>query len=168
MTFETERLILRPWHEADAEELYELSRDPRVGPACGWNPHKSLDESRTVLKSILMNDYTYAIVSKDTGKLMGNISLMPPEDSCLAKTPQQAEIGFWLGHDYWGRGYMPEACRRLIEYGFNEKKLEEILCCHSKSNHNSARAQSKAGFSFLYADEEKDRIVNSIKRMNRE
>ena len=39
MILETERLILRPWEEADAESLYEYARDERVGPVAGWQVH---------------------------------------------------------------------------------------------------------------------------------
>lgn len=42
---ETERLILRPWREADAEDLYTYARDPRVGPPAGWPPHTSVVEN---------------------------------------------------------------------------------------------------------------------------
>lgn len=41
MIFETERLILRPWEEADAEELYKYAKDPLVGPVAGWPVHTS-------------------------------------------------------------------------------------------------------------------------------
>ena len=45
MTFTTERLILRPWEETDAESLYEYARDPRVGPIAGWPVHTSVENS---------------------------------------------------------------------------------------------------------------------------
>ena len=41
----TERLILRPWEESDADELFRYASDPRVGPSAGWPPHTSVDES---------------------------------------------------------------------------------------------------------------------------
>ena len=41
MAIEIERLILRPFTETDAADLYEYAKDPRVGPAAGWPPHKS-------------------------------------------------------------------------------------------------------------------------------
>ena len=53
MGLETERLILRPWELEDAEALYELSKDTEVGPACGWPPHTSVDESRSILEKVL-------------------------------------------------------------------------------------------------------------------
>lgn len=48
MDMETERLLLRPWREADAECLYEYAKDPAVGPIAGWNPHTSAEESRFI------------------------------------------------------------------------------------------------------------------------
>ena len=54
MKIETERLCLRYWEESDAEVLYEMAKDPDVGPACGWQPHKDIEETKEVLKNILM------------------------------------------------------------------------------------------------------------------
>lgn len=51
---ETERLILRKWTEEDAESLFEYAKDPEIGPAAGWPPHKSVEESRAVTKMYLM------------------------------------------------------------------------------------------------------------------
>ena len=51
---ETERLILRKWTEEDAESLFEYAKDPEIGPAAGWPPHKSVEESRAVIKNVLM------------------------------------------------------------------------------------------------------------------
>ena len=43
---ETDRLILRPWDEADAEYLYNYAKDDRVGPIAGWPVHTSGENSR--------------------------------------------------------------------------------------------------------------------------
>ena len=51
MILHTERLILRPWTEDDAESLYEYAKDPEVGPIAGWPPHKSVGESKDVIKT---------------------------------------------------------------------------------------------------------------------
>ena len=61
MILETERLILRPWDEADAESLYEYAKDDRVGPIAGWPPHTSLENSRDVIKNVLSAPETYAV-----------------------------------------------------------------------------------------------------------
>ena len=49
MTLETERLILRPWEEADAEACYRYAKDPRVGPMAGWPVHTSVENSRQII-----------------------------------------------------------------------------------------------------------------------
>lgn len=53
MNLHTERLILRPWTEDDAESLYEYAKDPEVGPIAGWPPHKSVGESKDVPVTLL-------------------------------------------------------------------------------------------------------------------
>ncbi len=153
MQLETERLIIRPWTMEDVEEIYELAKDEHVGPPCGWTPHKSSEESAFVLKNILINDYTFALVLKDNNKIIGDIGIMPNTESKFCENEKQAEIGFWLGFQYWGKGYMPEACKRMIQYGFNELGLEKIWCSHNTDNHNSKRVQEKSGFEFVRMDE---------------
>lgn len=54
MEFITERLILRPWKETDAESLFKYAKDPDVGPIAGWPTHKSIDESRDVIKNVFV------------------------------------------------------------------------------------------------------------------
>lgn len=152
MTFETERLILRPWEMDDLQTLHKLAKDPHVGPPCGWNPHADIKESKGVLEDILMNDYTFALVLKETGEVIGDISLMPYSESRFPENEKQGEVGFWLGYPYWGNGYMPEACKRIVKYGFDDLKLERIWCAHNLENEKSKRVQEKSGFSFHHED----------------
>ncbi len=140
---ETERLTLRPWRESDYIQLYELAKDSQVGPDCGWHPHKDIKESKTILKNILMSEGTYAIVLKETNTVIGNISLY---DSEYCENKNQKEIGFWLGRDFWGKGYMSEACRFIINYTFHTLKLEKLWCGHFDYNQKSASVQKKCGF----------------------
>lgn len=49
MQLETKRLILRPWQEEDAEELYKYAKDPRVGPIAGWPVHSSVENSLEIM-----------------------------------------------------------------------------------------------------------------------
>ena len=53
MMLETERLILRPWREDDAEKLYTYASDPEVGPPAGWLPHTSAESSREIICTVL-------------------------------------------------------------------------------------------------------------------
>lgn len=152
MRLETERLILRYWEEDDEKRLYELAADSHVGPPCGWSAHKSLEESRMILQDILINDYTYAIVEKQSQVVIGNVAIMPYCESRFAQRERDAEIGFWLGYPYWGKGYMPEAVEALVDYGFEELGLETIWCAHNLDNTNSMRVQQKCGFVFHHED----------------
>ena len=64
MELQTERLLLRPWHEDNAEALYRYARNPNVGPIAGWPPHTSVENSREIIKTVLSGEETYAVVLK--------------------------------------------------------------------------------------------------------
>lgn len=66
MTLETTRLVLRPWDESDAEELYRYAKDPEVGPIAGWPVHTSVQNSREIIRDVLSAPETYAVVLKET------------------------------------------------------------------------------------------------------
>ena len=61
MILQTERMILRPWEEADAESLYKYAKDPRVGPVAGWPVHTSAENSREVIRTVLSAPENYAV-----------------------------------------------------------------------------------------------------------
>ena len=48
---ETDRFLLRPWRESDAEALFKYASDPDVGPRAGWEPHKSVEESLQIIRT---------------------------------------------------------------------------------------------------------------------
>ena len=50
---ETRRLILREWRETDADDLYAYAKSDKVGPMCGWKPHKDILETKEILKQFL-------------------------------------------------------------------------------------------------------------------
>ena len=68
---ETDKIILRPWRESDAEALFKYASDPDVGPRAGWPPHKSVEESLEIIRTIFRNDHTWAIELKQTGEAIG-------------------------------------------------------------------------------------------------
>ena len=77
----TARLRLRPWEETDAARLYELAKDPAVGPAAGWPAHKSVEESLQVIKENLQAPETYAVLRKDDKLIIGCAGLRFGEDA---------------------------------------------------------------------------------------
>ena len=72
---ETGRLILRKWTEADADSLFEYAKDPDVGPIAGWPPHKSVNESLSVIRNVLNGAECYAICEKGSVIAIGAIVL---------------------------------------------------------------------------------------------
>ena len=74
---ETPRLILRPWREEDAADLYRWASDPEVGPAAGWAPHESVEDSRNVLRTILMKPDTWAVTLRPSDEPVGSVGLFP-------------------------------------------------------------------------------------------
>ena len=61
MILTTERLVLRPWTETDAESLYKYAKDPDVGTSAGWSAHKSVEESLEIIKTVFTGKECYAI-----------------------------------------------------------------------------------------------------------
>ena len=148
MIIKTERLILRPWEESDAEDLYFYAKDERVGPAAGWLPHTSVENSREIIKTILSVPETYAVCLKEDNRAIGSIGLMLGQLSNIHLPENQAELGYWLGVPFWGQGLIPEAARALIRRGFYELNLEKIWCGYFDGNEKSKRVQQKCGFSY--------------------
>lgn len=153
MTFETERLILRPWEETDAEECYRYAQDPQVGPIAGWAAHTSVENSREIIKTVLSAPETYAVVLKTTGLPVGSIGLMLGKASNIGLPDSEGEIGYWIGVPYWGQGLIPEAVRELMRYGFEELKLEKMWCGYFDGNEKSKRVQEKCSFRYHHTKE---------------
>lgn len=153
MTLVTERLVLRPWMEEDAEALYRYAKDPAVGPAAGWNVHTSVENSREIIRDVLSAEGTYAVVHREAGHPVGSIGLMVGEASHIGLPDNEAELGYWIGVPFWGQGLIPEAAEALLRYGFEDLGLEKIWCGYYDGNDKSARVQEKCGFVYQYTEE---------------
>ncbi|HOO61907.1 MAG TPA: GNAT family N-acetyltransferase [Bacillota bacterium] len=149
-TFETTRLILRPWQESDAEECYRYAKDPLVGPICGWPPHKDVENSRQIIRDMLMKSDHYCIVWKETGLPIGCIGLKLAGENDFSEDDDQCEMGFWLGVPYWGKGIMPEAAAAILRHGFEDLKMKKIWCAYYDGNEKSKRCQEKCGFRYQW------------------
>lgn len=161
---ETERIILRPWLESDAYDLYEYASDERVGPSAGWPVHTSVENSKEIIKHVLSNKETYAIVLKENMKTVGSVGLMFKDKSNIEMGENEAEIGYWIGVPYWGKGLVPEACEMLIAYGFETLDLNKIWCGYFDENHKSLRVQEKIGFEYQYTLENvKWELIDAVK-----
>lgn len=155
MILETKRLLLRPWTEEDAEALYRYAGDPRVGPAAGWPIHTGVENSREIICSVLAVPETYAVALKESGEPVGSIGLMLPPAGNIPMEPGEAELGYWIGVPYWGRGLIPEASEEVMRHGFEELGLRVIWCGYFEGNEKSRRVQEKLGFRFHHWNEER-------------
>lgn len=153
MQLETKRLFLRPWQDSDAEDLYLYASHPDVGPIAGWPIHTSVENSRTIIKTVLTKPEIYAVVLKQTGHAVGSVGLMIGKESDLAIPETEAEIGYWIGVPFWGQGLIPEAMRELIRHGFEDLHLEKLWCAYFDGNSKSKRVQEKCGFTYHHTNQ---------------
>lgn len=152
MQLETERLILRPWEDRDAEELYRYARDKRVGPAAGWPPHTDVEESREIIRTVFSGPETYAMVLKSTGKPVGCVGAMFFPAGNLSLREWEAEIGYWIGVPYWGQGLTTEAVRRIVSHCFEDLGCEILWCGHYDGNERSKGVQEACGFRYHHTE----------------
>ena len=144
---ETERLVLRVRTVADAEDIFDYASRPEVSYPAGFPPVKTLEDEIYYLEHILPERNQkenlpagYGIVVKGTDKIVGSVDFNHRhEDDVL-------ELGYILHPDYWGRGYVSEAARVLIDLAFKELNLHKIELSCFGYNLQSQRVAEKLGF----------------------
>ena len=142
---ETEHLILRALRMRDAHDLYAYASDPEVSRYVLWNTHTSLRDSCRQLRGAI-RQYRYGepcswgIVSKSNNLLIGTIGFM-----WLNPEARSAEIGYSLSREYWNRGLMTEALSRMIEFSFEELRLNRLEAQYVPQNPASGRVMLKCG-----------------------
>lgn len=142
---ETERLILRGWLLDDLDDLYEYAKNADVGVMQGWKPHESKDESLAVLNDFIADDENWAIMLKENNKVIGSIKTSPDENrgKYYAKY-----VSYVLSTSYWGRGYVTEGLNRIIQYVFEEMKIDLLSAFHFPHNNRSKRVLERCGFQY--------------------
>lgn len=68
----TPRLLLRPFREGDAAELYDYAKDPRVGPIAGWPPHTSVENSLEIIRTVFSAPNVFAVADRESGRVIGS------------------------------------------------------------------------------------------------
>jgi len=146
---ETGRLILRRFTVGDAENMFHnWASDPEVTRYLTWPCHISSDATAELLEAWVEKyaegDYfNWAIEFKETGTVIGNISIVKLDEGVNA-----AEIGYCLSRAYWGRGIMPEALRSVMDYMFDEAEVDRLAAFHDVRNPKSGRVMEKAGMQY--------------------
>ena len=148
-TLQTDRLTLRPFKAADAEDMFRnWASDPEVTRFLTWPVHSSIDVTRMLLEDwegrYKNGDYfNWAIEWKESGRVIGGISVVN-----LIEAVGSAEIGYCLSRAFWGRGIMPEALLAVEGYLFDKAEMNRVCACHDVRNPHSGRVMEKAGLKY--------------------
>ena len=168
---ETERILLRPWRDRDAEVLYKWASDPDVGPRAGWAPHQSVEESLEIIRTVfndganrtqssslellrcspsshLCNDalHTWAIELKETGEAIGAMGYGPSCECDLPARDGEPIIGYWVAKPYWNKGICTEALRLMLDHIRETTDIKSLISGHFMDNPASGRVMEKCGF----------------------
>lgn len=144
---ETERLILRNWQEEDRDLFHLINSDETVMEFFPFRRDREASDAMMdeVRKGIAESGFGFtAIALKESGEAIGFCGLA---NAGLEKEMGEnaIEIGWRLAPQFWGRGYITEAAVKLLEYGFEELKLDEIVSFAVHNNHRSFAVMERIG-----------------------
>ncbi len=149
---ETERVLLRRFTEADADNLAALDDDPEVMRYLTGGPPTPRDViEREILPAYLRyyergDRYGYwAAIEKATGDFLGWFHFRPGEGA----GPGEVELGYRLRRVAWGKGYGTEVSRALIRKGFTELGVQRVVASTYEHNVASRRVMEKAGMTLV-------------------
>jgi [ribosomal protein S5]-alanine N-acetyltransferase len=140
---ETERLVLRKPRPDDALAIFEgWARDKEVTRYLTWYPHERIEQTQEFLQMCLLawehqTRFPYMIMLKETGQVIGMID--PRIEG------PRVGIGYGAARVYWGKGYMTEATRAVIEWAFQQPALYRVYATTDVENVGSRRVLEKAG-----------------------
>jgi RimJ/RimL family protein N-acetyltransferase len=140
-TLETERLRIRPYREADIPELLPLIGAREVAATTLRIAHPYTEQDAWAFLELAKEPgkLWLAITLRADGRQIGGIGLR------IEQQHQHAELGYWLGEAYWGKGYATEAAREVLRYGFEDLGLHRVFATHFGHNPASGRILKKLG-----------------------
>ena len=145
---ETERLILRPFRKGDAADVFEYLKEPMVNCFACMKLNSLEEAQKAVVERAENAQYTFAIVLKDTGKVIGEIEAHPESSQPdLAENFVKDTFSpcWMLNKDYHGRGYAYEAAHAFFGYLFHEKGARRIYAYTEDYNQSSWHLCEKLG-----------------------
>lgn len=142
---ETERLLLRKPRLDDTHAVFEgWASHPEVTRFLTWHPHESVKQSEELLKRSIEGwdgetNFRYLLEIKEGGDLAGMIEVR------LEREPFKISFGYTGAYAQWGKGYMTEAARACIQWGFAQPAVYRIYATADVENIASQRVLEKAG-----------------------
>ena len=157
---ETERLVLRPLEAGDAAAIAALAGDIDVSRMTSRIPHPLTAEEagRWIAALAGAAEVVFAVLHE--GELVGCTG-------CAPLSERRAEIGYWIGKPWWGRGFATEAVRALVAQAFAAGDYDELASGHFADNPASARVLEKAGFRYTH-DERRMCVARGREVLSRE
>lgn len=144
----TERLYLRVVSEDDTECVWTASRVPGFTDGMMWDPAETKEEIIEIMHQTINHwkeddDFCFSICLGESDECIGRISIRKKEGDTLWN------IGYWLHHDFQGKGYMAEAVKAIVDWGFSELQASKITAEHASWNEASGKVLQKAGFTHI-------------------
>lgn len=150
----TERLRLRSWLAADREPFARLNADPRV---MQYFPSVLSSKESDALAGVIQAHIErhgwglWAVEIPGVAEFAGFIGLSAPRFE--AHFTPCVEVGWRLGHQFWGRGYASEGATAALAFGFARLDLDEIVSMTAASNMPSRRVMERIGMARASADD---------------
>ena len=140
----TERLILRAFEEGDYPDVFEYQHEPLVNCFASMKLN-TLDEAKNeTAKKMKDSEFTFAIVLRESGKVIGEIFAHPEGDES-DESKDTFSPCWMLNKDYHGKGYGYEAAKAFVDYLFTEKGARRIYAFTEDYNIASQRVCEKLG-----------------------
>lgn len=143
---ETDRLLLRPFKLEDTELAFEnWHSDPEVTKYLTWPAKEKVSESEEFIKERIdsyqdLKTYDWVIHLKDIDEPIGSIGVVD-----LNENINEVEIGYCIGKNWWNQGILTEALKALINFFFEEVKVNRLVAKHDVENPASGRVMEKSG-----------------------
>jgi 8-oxo-dGTP diphosphatase len=135
----TERLVLRAFEEKDAEPLVRLLKDKSIADMTARIPYPyTLEDAHTWIQK--------SRIAMETGMAVNLAITRWPDQELIGGIGLEAELGYWLGTDYWGRGLMTEAVKAMLHFAFFTLKTAQIVGSAKEVNAASKRIFNRFGF----------------------
>ena len=145
MGVETKRLILRPFEVGDAADLYAYLHLPQVNCFACMRLNTPEEAEEEVRKRAEDAEYYFAIVHKESGKVIGEI-VAHPESAAPGEAPEDTFSPCWMLHPAWqGQGYAFEAAQAFFDYLFTRKGARRIYAYTEDYNLASQRLCERLG-----------------------
>lgn len=146
-TIQASRLTLRRFTVDDAQAMFgNWANDERVTRFLTWLLHESPELTKQLLESWCtcyenLNYYNWAM--EYNGAPIGNISVVR-----FSERSERAELGYCMSHSYWSKGLMTEAAKAVIDFLFDEVRVNRVGISHAVKNPASGRVAQKCGLTF--------------------